>query len=175
MRKNVLIFGGILGIVMAAGAQYMALRCYNNPEHTSNDVVGWVGIFLVLSILFVGIKNYRDKYNDGFISFGKAFKVGLYMSLVAATLYTVTWLVNYYLFIPDFEHQYVKHVLYMARQEGATAAELAKKAKDMEAFTGMYQNPLFVALQTFSEVLLPSLPVILISALILKRKPRMVL
>ncbi len=175
MKKNVLIFGGILGLIMTGVAQYMAVRCYHNPEHTSNDVVGYAGLLLVLSIIFVGIRNYRDKYNGGFISFGKAFKLGLYISLVAASMYTVVWLINYYLFIPDFEHQYVKHVMYMAKQNGATAAELTQKTKEMAEFTKMYQNPLFVTLQTFSEVLLPSLPVILISALILKRKPKMVL
>src|SRR5690606_18133839 len=120
--------------------------------------------------IFIGIKNYRDKYNDGVISFGRAFKVGLFITLIASTMYVVGWLIDYYFFVPDFMDKYIQHVLINAEREGATAAELAVQAKDMADYKELYKNPVMVILITYSEVLPIGLIVTLISALILKRK-----
>jgi len=81
-------------------------------------------------------------------------------------------LFDYYLFIPDFIDRYTLHVLKNAKADGASAAEISKKAAEMANFKEMYKNPLFVVLITYAEVFPIGLLISLISALILKRKPR---
>jgi hypothetical protein len=97
------------------------------------------------------------------------------MALLASTMYVVGGLILIYQFIPDFIDKYIEHVMYMAREKGASTAELEKKAADMANFKEMYKNPLFVIFVSYMEVLPIGTIVALISALILKRKPKIVL
>jgi hypothetical protein len=172
MKKNVIVFGLISGVIISCMAVYTAAMCCANPAMETNDVLGYAAIIAAFSFIFVGIRNYREKYNSGFITFGGAFKIGFYISLIASTMYVVVWLVDYYLFVPEFIDSYTRHVLYQANADGATQAELDQKAVEMANFKEMYKNPLFVVLITYSEVLPLGLVISLISALLLKRKPK---
>jgi hypothetical protein len=174
MKKNVIVFGLIVGALLTGMMLYSASQCYNNPEFRSNDVLGYAAILASLSLIFVAIKNYRDKYQGGFITFGQAFKVGAYVSLIASTMYLLVWLFDFYLFLPDFAERYADHCMFEARLEGASSDELTKKATEMEQFKEMYKNPLFVIISTLAEVLPLGLLVSLISALFLKRKEKAV-
>src|ERR1017187_9822075 len=69
-------------------------------------LIGYASMLVALSLVFVGIRNYRDKYNNGVISFGKAFKIGIMIVLIASTIYVVAWLIDYFFFIPDFMEKY---------------------------------------------------------------------
>ena len=171
MKKVILTFGLISGLLITGMMLYSAGMCYSNPQQfKSNDVLGYTALIASFAFIFVGIKNYRDKYNNKIISFGKAFKVGAFITLVASTMYVVTWLIDYYLFIPDFLDRYIDHVLYAAKADGATEAEIAAKTTEMANYKEMYKNPLLVVLVTYFEVLPIGLVIALISALILKRK-----
>ena len=171
MKRNVLVFGLILGTLLCANVLYTANLCYNNPDFQSNDVLGYSVLVVVFSLTFFGIKNYRDKELNGIISFGEAFKTGALIAFLGATAYVVVWLFYYYLFIPDFLDKYIPHVLSEATRSGASAAELSAKSKEMEDFREMYRNPVFVVLISYAEVFPIGLVVALISALVLKRKP----
>ena len=170
MKKTVWIFGTIAGVLLAGFALYHVNECYTDPDMQPNDVVGYAGMIAVFSFVFIGIKNYRDKYHGGFISFGQAFLTGFYICLIASAVYVVTWLVDYYIFVPDFLDKYIPHVLKEASRSGATELELKEKAAEMAEFKEMYKNPLFVIVVSFGEVLPVGLIVALISALILKKK-----
>jgi hypothetical protein len=119
----------------------------------------------------VAVKNSRDKYNGGFISFGKALKIGLLITLVASTIYVVVWMIDYYYFIPDFFDKYAAHILTKLKASGASAAEMQKQAAAIQGYRQMYQNPLFNALFTYLEILPVGVVVSLISAFALKRRP----
>lgn len=132
-------------------------------------VVGYTVMILAFSLIFVGIKNFRDKYNNGLVSFGSAFKIGAYITLVASTMYVVAWLFEYYLFIPDFMDVYSEHVINQAKTSGASLSEISSKTEEMAGYKEMYRNPFFVVLLTYTEVLPIGLVVSAISALILKK------
>lgn len=170
MKKNVFVFGLISGLIITAMMIYSVARCSANPEADDNVVLGYASMIIAFSFIFLGIKNYRDKYNGGVISFGKAFKIGLFITLVASTMYVAVWLVDYYLFIPDFMDKYAQHMLHQATVDGATPLQLQEKTAEMANFKQLYKNPLFVILITYAEVLPVGLIVSLIGALILKKR-----
>ena len=172
MKKNIIVFGLIAGSIMTGWMLYTTSVCYTNPEFESNDILGYAGMLLTFSLIFVAIRNYRDKFNGGIISFGRAMKIGFFVSLIASTMYVGAWLIDYYLFIPDFLDSYETHVLHQASLDGATQPELDAKAAEMEQFRELYRNPVFVVLISYAEVLPIGILVSLISAMILKRKPR---
>ncbi len=170
MKRNVTIFGLVLGIILCINIFYTVNLFYNNPDFKSNDVVGYAAMVVVFSLTFFGIRNYRNKQLNGVISLGEAFKTGALIALVGSTMYVVVWMFYYYLFVPDFLDKYISHVLMEATRNGATATELAETTKEMENFREMYKNPLFVTLITYVEVLPVGLVVAFVSSLILKKK-----
>lgn len=171
MKKNVIVFGLIAGLIVSVLMVLSIAKCYSDPNLEHSMLIGYASMVLAFSFIFVGIKNYRDKYNDGLITFGKAFKIGLYISLIASTIYVMVWLIDFYVFIPDFMDRYVAQAIREAKSSGASAAELAKQAKELAANQQMYKNPVMVVLFTYMEILPVGLLVSLVAALILKRKP----
>lgn len=171
MRKNILIFGSLAGLIITSNMVYWSTVCTTNPEFESNDTLGYAGMIIAFSFIFFGIKNYRDKQNEGIITFGQAFKMGFLMALVASTMYVGVWLIHYNFFVPEFIDSYSQHVLYEAKLKGLTEGELEQKALEMAQLKEMYKNPLFIILISYGEVLPIATVIALISAVILKRKP----
>lgn len=173
MKKNVIVFGCISGLIVATiMAISMAIYSSNGHNFDYGMLVGYASMLLAFSFVFVGVKNYRDKYNNGLITFGQAFKMGFLISLIASTIYVITWMIEYYLFIPDFMDQYTRHMLNQARESGVSETEMAAKAAEMAQYKELYKSPLMVVLFTYMEILPVGVLVTLICALILKRKNR---
>ncbi len=165
MRKNVLTFGIILGTILCVNMIVMVNLCYTSPDMKRNDIVGYAALVLIFSLIFFGIRNYRDKQLNGIISFGKAFKTGAIIALISSTMYVIVWLFYYYLLVPDFLEHYIPLVL-----KNVSQTELPAKKIEMANFKEMYKNPFFVVLITYAEVLPIGLVVTIISSLLLKCK-----
>jgi len=173
MNKNIIIYGIIAGIIvsflMLFSVSYYS-HCEGNVDYSSSMLIGYASMLIAFSLVFVGIRNYRDKYNDGVISFGRAFKIGIMIVLIASTIYVVAWLIDYFCFIPDFMDKYAAHALDKLKAGGASQIEIDKQTKEMAGMGKMYKNPFFNAMMTYAEILPVGLIVTLISSLILKRK-----
>lgn len=174
MTRNILIFGTVLGAILATNVVVMMTKVTNNPEIETNDILGYAAMVVVFSLTFFGIRNYRNKELNGFISFKLAFQTGALIALVGSTIYVVVGLLYYYLFVPNFLDQYAAHVLIDAARHGASEADLANKTEQMDQLKEMYKNPLFVVLLSYAEVLPVGLIVALVSSFILKKTPQSV-
>lgn len=173
MKKNIIIYGliagGIVSILMLSSVNYIS-HCEGSVDYGTSMLIGYASMLAAFSLVFVGIRNYRDKYNNGVITFGKAFKIGILIVLIASTMYVAAWLIDYYFFIPDFMEKYSAHMLEELKTSGATQVEIQKQTEEMANFAKMYKNPFFNAMMTYAEILPVGLIVTLISSLILKRK-----
>jgi len=170
MKKNVLVFGLIAGVIVSTFMAFTAAHCHDDSDFSSNMVLGYAAMILSFSFIFIGVKNFRDKYNGGLLSFGKAFRIGLYITLIASSMYVAVWLVEFYMFIPDFMEKYAAHVLRETKASGVGQLELDKKTVEMARYKELYKNPIFVILLTYMEILPVGLIISLITALLLKRK-----
>ena len=170
MKKVVLVYGIIAGLIVTGMMAFSTGYFCAKGDFEGGMIYGYSAMIIAFSMIFVGVKTFRDKYNGGTINFGKAFKVGLFISLIASTIYVIGWLINYYCFMPDFMDKYAAVMIAKAKASGISADELAKKTADMAQMKEWYKNPLFVILMTYVEILPVALVVTLISALILKRK-----
>lgn len=173
MTKNIIIYGLISGVIVSTimlfSMNYLS-HCEGNVDYGVSMLIGYASMLIAFSLVFVGIRNYREKYNGGTISFGKAFKIGILIALIASTLYVVSWLIYYFTFSPDFMEKYSAHMLEELRASGASQMEINQQKQEMADFARNYQNPFFNALMTYMEILPVGLAVTLISSLILKRK-----
>lgn len=169
--KPIILKSGLLGgLIVAAVMVTGTIYCVRTGKFEGSMVLGYASMILAFSFIFVAVKQVRDKHYGGAISFGKAFKVAILVTLITSTIYVLTWLVCYYFFIPDFMEQYSSYMMSKAQAGGASAAELSKQSEQMKQYIEMYKNPLFVILFTYIEILPVGLLVSLLAALILKRK-----
>jgi amino acid transporter len=177
MKKNIIIYGLIAGIVVSISMLFTVnyiSHCEGNVDFDKSLLIGYASMLIAFSLVFVGIRNYRDKYNEGVISFGKAFKIGIMIVLIASTIYVVAWLIDCFFFIPDFAEKYSAHTLEKLKTSGASQIEIDKQTKEMASFVRMYKNPFFNAMMTYIEILPVGLIVTLISSLVLKRKAQQI-
>lgn len=169
MKKTILTFGllsaAVIVIMMTLTTVFAKQIGFDNGA-----IIGYSTIILSLSFVFFGIKSYRDRVGNGSITFGKAFLIGLMITLISCICYVVAWLVIYYNFMPDFLQQYGEHVADKMRASGATQEAINQKMNEMKEFEKMYRNPLINAAFTFMEPFPIGVVITLLSALILKRK-----
>jgi hypothetical protein len=170
MKKIILVCGLISGALVSGFMAVSMIISYNSAGGHGSMVVGYASMILAFSLIFVAIKNYRDKHQNGQISFGKGFKIGILIALIASTLYVLTWLVVLYTVMPDYMDKYTETEMENARKAGLSASSLQEISTEMEGYREMYKNPLFVFLFTYVEILPVGILVSLIAALILRRR-----
>ncbi|MDQ7948186.1 MAG: DUF4199 domain-containing protein [Pedobacter sp.] len=175
MKKNILIFGLISGLIVSTLMSISMLVCAHSQSLEGSMILGYTIMLLSFSLIFVGIKNYRDNYNNGFISYGKAFRIGILISLVASTCYVITWAIVYHNFMPDFMDKWVAKTLSEAQQHGSSAQELKKMSEKLQGDAYSYHhNPLIFVAYTYMEIFPVGLLVTLItSAFLMKRKKQL--
>lgn len=170
MKKIIIVCGLIAGFISSAWC-FISVRVFS--DHIDLNTRTWLGytsMILSFSLIFIGIKQYKENFGGGFISFGKAFKIGLLITLVGSTLYVMIWLISYYFFFPNFAEKYATLMRIQMKKDGASEAAIAKEMVEMAKFSSWFKNPLFNILITYSEIMPVGLLMSLIAAAILKRK-----
>lgn len=171
MKKIVLTFGLISGGIISAMTAIMLPLCMNGTIDMDNsEIIGYSSMVLAFLLVFFGIRSYRENVAGGTITFGKAFKVGILITLITCAVYVVAWEIVYFNFIPDFMDRFAALSIQKLRDQGASDAAIATATKDMARFKELYKNPLFNIGVTFMEIFPVGLIVTLISSAILRRK-----
>ncbi len=175
MKRNILVFGLIAGAIVSAfmGTSMAISGCSagNQTSMLTSMVVGFAGMAAAFSFIFVGVKNYRDKQNNGIITFGKAFLMGLIISLIASTMYVATWAVEFHFFMPNFIDSYTDMQINQITASGKPDTEIQAAIAEARQVNDNYKNNLlFFAMYTYAEILPVGLIITIISALILRRK-----
>ena len=163
MKKIILIFGLIIGAILATNAIIHMNMMYSNPDYKGNDVIGYATLVIIFSLIYFGVRNYRNNYLDGKINFLQAFKTGALICFVASTVYVIFGLLYYYFFAPDFIDVFTDYMIRNSPPE-----EVEATTAQMADFKEMYKNPLFAILITYMEVLPIGMIVALFSAFMVK-------
>jgi Protein of unknown function (DUF4199) len=172
MKRTVLRFGLASGAVLLALSSVMLPLCMNGTINFDNsEILGYSSMVLAFLLVFFGVKSYRDNVAGGAIGFGKAFQVGLCITLITCAVYVIAWEIAYFNFFPDFLDKYSAYVLEKMRADGESAAAISKQAADLASMAKYYDNILFNSAITFMEVFPVGLIVTLVSAAVLRRNP----
>lgn len=171
MKKNILIFGLLAGLIVSTFLAISMIKCYQSKDFEGSMVLGFSAMIIAFSTIFIAIKNYRDNYNGGLISFKKAFNIGILITLLASTLYVATWLVLYYNFLPNFmELMTADSISKIQANKVLTSTEANEQIASLKKMNELYKNPAIVVAFTYIEILPVGLIITLLSSLILKRK-----
>jgi hypothetical protein len=167
MRKIVLTFGVISGLIMSA-MFVLTIPFKDQIGFDRGMIIGYASMLAASLLIYFGIRSYRDNVARGPIGFGRAFTVGILIVLVANTLYVATWEIVWPRYLPDFYEKYEAHQVASATAKGATPAEI----ESIHKYIVMFQNPVINALATFTEPLPVGLLVTLVSSWALSRRRR---
>jgi hypothetical protein len=171
MKKTIIVFGLISGVISSV----LMVSTVPFVHRIGNDkalILGYTSIVLSFLLVFFGIRSYRDNESDGHISFGKAFGVGLCITLISCVFYVGTWEILYHTVFPNFMDEYSASMITKAQASGLSAQALQAKIDQINQMKVMYANPLFNVLMTFIEPFPVGLVITLLSAAVLRKKAR---
>lgn len=169
MKKIVLTFGLISGAITSV-TMFATLPFIDKVSFDKLEVVGYTTIAISFLMVFFGIRSYRENMNGGKITFGRAMKVGLLITLLSCACYVIAWEIIYFKITPDFADKYGNYMIEKSRAAGASAEAIAAQQEQMKSLKAMLDNPLINAAITLLEPLPIGLLATLISAAILRRK-----
>ena len=170
MTRIVLVFGVISGAI-AAGLMWLLIVLQNSGSIDLDNgmTFGYATMVIALSLVFFGIKSYRDN-NGGHITFFKGLQVGILIALISAICYAVSWELYYRGSGQQFLEKYTAHYIDGMRRDGASDAEVAKAQEEMAQFMELYKNFFVRFGMTLMEILPVGIIVTLISAALLRRR-----
>ncbi|WP_347924220.1 DUF4199 domain-containing protein [Pontimicrobium sp. SW4] len=168
MKKTVLKYGSY-GLLTGVVLFLVSILVTKSLDYSLQEILGYVTMVATLSFIFFGIKHYRDKVNNGVVSFGKSLLIGLLISAlvgvgVAIADYIYTTVVN-----PDFAQEYLDRTIAILETEYSGAELEAKKAELTQQMKD-YGGSGFMATLMFVTVVIIGFIISLISGLILQRK-----
>lgn len=171
MKKIIVINGLIAGALvslMLLITQYIFRA--NGTTLDYGMLIGFSTMIISLSLIFVAIKTYRDRHQNGSITFGKAFQIGILIAVIASLMYATTWEIYFNTAGADFVEWYTKAQMDKLVQEGASEAAIAEMKTSLDSMATMYQNPLMRFSMTLMEIFPVGLIITLISAGLLRKK-----
>lgn len=169
MKRIVLVYGLIAGAIMAI--MFLLTTFVGEKigfEHSM--LVGYTTMVIGFTLIFFAIRNYRENLGNHAISFGRAFGIGMLITLVASVIYSLSWMLIHKFMMPDFYQNYAAYQMETMKAAGASAQEILEAQKGMDDMIAMVANPVFEFLFTLLEPLPVGILVTLISSLILRKK-----
>ena len=170
MTRIALVYGAIAGSIVIATILVGFLA---GSDHGGQSLwFGYLIMIVALSLIFLGVKRFRDREGGGVIKFGPAFLLGLMIAAVAGVFYVAGW--EAYLAATDYSFMpsYVDHMIESKKAAGLAGEALEAEIAKLREMQANYENPLFRMPMTFVEIFPVGLVIALISAAIL-RNPKM--
>lgn len=168
MSRIALVYGSIAGAV-SIGTAVLGMSLGGSAHLAGLEWLGYLVMLVALSLIFVGVKQYRDREGGGVIRFATALKVGFGIVLVAAVVYVAVWEVYLAATGYGFMEEYVASVLEERAAAGATPGELEAVRAEMAEMTARYERAPARMLITSLEILPIGVLVALASAAVLRR------
>ena len=161
-----LTYGGLAGFIVIS-AMLIGFTFSGFHSGAGSMLVGFLFMFTALSLIFFGIRKYRDQEQGGVIKFSKAVLLGLAMSLCASIMYIGVWEIYLAVTKSDFIVEYTNHLIELKKEAGMAGVELEAYTQEMAEMVENYANPFFRVPVTFTEIFPVGFIVTLVSALAL--------
>ena len=147
----------ILGLMVSEGGSFL-----------SSELFGYLTMLVALSMIFIGIKRYRDHELGGVIRFLPAFAMGLAIAAIAGVIYTLVW--ELYSISTDyaFIDSYVNSAIEAKRAAGLSGDGLAQEIAKLEELRADYDKFYIRMPMTFLEIFPVGLVIALFSAALLR-------
>ena len=154
---SVVIFGLVNCLVLGPSASWELA-----------EVLGYLTILVSMIFVFFGIRHYRDRFNNGELTFGKGMKVGILIVLLPAIFFGLFSVLLTEVFDPEWADRYYEY----QKQKIVTntsAAEVLPKLQELEKNKAQFANPLYNFFLMAATVFVIGLIVTIISSITLRK------
>ena len=137
--KNAMNFGAILGLSLCVvSAIFMSLGT------ESSNIQQWIGYILTIGIISWGTISFRDKHNDGFISYSKAFTSCLLITFFSSIILAFFM----YLYLTFIDQSLIDQILQKAEEEMMNKKLPDDQIEEAMKMTRMFTTPILMAFFT---------------------------
>jgi hypothetical protein len=170
MTNIIFLFGTFAGLIVIGAMIAVIAASGGQPDMSSHSLLlGYTIMIVALSMIFFGVKRYRDRDLGGVIKFIPALLMGLAIAAVAGVIYVAVWEVYMAATNNAYFDAYVTAYIDGEKAKGVSGAALDKLIAEMNAMKIQYNtNPLYRMAVTFSEIFPVGVIVALISAALLR-------
>ena len=168
MKKIVLIYGLISGTI-TGGLMMITMPMFKSGalDMKNGELIGYTGIVVALSLIFFGIKSFRDNQPDGSVTFWKGTQIGLLIALIASIMYALAWEVTFRNVGTEFVDKMMEHHYAEMKSSGATDTEIGSQKEMMAAY---YDSPFVRFGMSLIEIFPVGLIITLICAAVLRNR-----
>lgn len=158
---GLIVIGVMLAVIAAASGQ---------PDMGDNSLLfGYLTMIVALSMIFFGVKRYRDRDLGGVIKFVPAFLMGLAIAVVAGVIYVLGWEVYMAATDGSYMKAYMDHYLAGEKAKGLSGEAFDKLAAEMNELMIAYNTNMPYRMGiTFMEIFPVGVIIALISAALLQ-------
>jgi len=174
MKSTALRYG------LLASAFVIIVGCFNclilakTADYNTQEIAGYLTIALSMVFIFFGVRHYRDKVNNGQLSFGQGLKLGLLIALIPAIFFGLFNVLYVEVIDPGWQDEYYGHYVENVKAT-ASPAELPGKLNDLEKQKEFFSSPVMTFLVMTATVFIIGVIVAIISSLALRKsKPAVV-
>ncbi|MES1201294.1 MAG: DUF4199 domain-containing protein [Pseudomonadota bacterium] len=169
MFKTALVYGSVSGLFVIGVILWgLAMQGGHNGGIFGTEWFGYLIMIIALSMIFLAIRDYRNKKLGGVIKFFPAFGMGLLIAAIAGLAYTLAWEAYLAMTHYRFMDEYVASIIARQREAGVTGPALDAKIAELNQMKVAYANPLFRLPMTFVEIFPVGVLIALISAAVLR-------
>lgn len=170
--KKIVITYGILSGLITGGLMLATMPLFvSGAVKMENGLwIGYTGMVIALSLVFFGIKSFRDHHAGGKITFGKGFLIGLSITLIASVFYVIAWEITFARSGEWFMQQWSNGEMDKLKSSDSTEEELKVAKQKWDEFSQLYQNPLIRFGMTLMEIFPVGIVISLLSAALLRKR-----
>lgn len=162
INKKSILYGSMSGAII------ILVNIFSFEQGYSQAWLGFLVMFICLSMIFVAIKEHRDELNGGIITFKQGFVTGILVALAATVIYVLVW--ELYLHQTDYEFAQIYSDSVIAGQvaDGASSEQIKEVEQKMAEFQQQYANPILRVPMTALEIFPVGFLISLLSAWLLR-------
>ena len=139
-----------------------------NVKSANSEVVGYLTMLLSMIFVFAGINHYRDKVNNGVLSFWQGLKIGLLIVLIPSVAFGLFDILYTRVINPGWMENYYNEMIEQTKKSTAPD-KLDAALKKHKTSKEMFSNPFLKFLLMGVTVFIIGFIVAIISSLTLRR------
>lgn len=136
-----------------------------------SEILGYLGIIFAFIPLFLGVRSFRDTTGQGYITFSKAFTVGIMIIVVSGLFFSIASLISDYWITPELPEKYSNFMVQQVKASGKNLQDTIAYKQQMVEYKELKKDSFIFFALTFALTLPLGAIMTLICAAFLRRSP----